>query len=71
MVLHLLDYISVEYPQFVKAGKFPTDPLATSGIPALGIYPSVQGLALQTLPVVVIVASFLYARVDDRRGLSS
>jgi len=48
------------------AGQLPTDPLAISGIPALGIYPSVQGLALQTLLVVVIVASFLYGRVDDR-----
>lgn len=53
------------------AGQFPTDALAISGIPALGIYPSVQGLALQALLVVVIVASFLYGRVDDRRGSSS
>jgi len=53
------------------AGKFPTDPLAISGIPALGIYPSVQGLALQALLVVVIIASFLYGRVDDGRGSSS
>jgi len=53
------------------AGKLPTDPLAISGIPALGIYPSVQGLALQALLVVAIVASFLYGRVDDRRGSSS
>lgn len=48
------------------AGQLPTDPLPISGIPALGIYPSVQGLALQSLLVVVIVASFLYGRVDDR-----
>jgi high-affinity iron transporter len=53
------------------AGKFPTDPLAISAIPALGIYPSVQGLALQALLVVAIVASFLYGRVDDRRSSSS
>ncbi len=46
------------------AGKIPTDPLAISGIPALGIYPSVQGLALQALLVVVIIASFIYGRVD-------
>jgi high-affinity iron transporter len=52
------------------AGQLPTDPLAISGIPALGIYPSVQGLALQSLLVVVIVASFLYDRVDDRPGSS-
>ena len=48
------------------AGELPTDPLAISGIPAVGIYPSVQGLALQSLLVVVIVAGFLYGRVDDR-----
>jgi len=48
------------------AGQLPTDPLPISGMPALGIYPSVQGLALQSLLVVVIVASFLYGRVDDR-----
>jgi high-affinity iron transporter len=50
------------------AGKLPADPLAISGFPALGIYPSVQGLALQTLLVAVIIASFLYGRVADRRG---
>jgi len=53
------------------AGQLPTDPLPISGIPALGIYPSVQGLALQLLLVVVIVASFLYGRVDDRPSSSS
>lgn len=53
------------------AGKFPIDPLAISGIPELGIYPSVQGLALQTLLVVVIVVSFLYGRVYDKRSSSS
>ena len=50
------------------AGKLATDPLAISGIPALGIYPSVQGLALQALLVVVIIASFLYGRAYDRRA---
>lgn len=50
------------------AGKFPTDPMGISGIPALGIYPSVQGLALQALLVVVIIASFLYGRAYDRRA---
>ena len=52
------------------AGKLPADALAISGIPSLGIYPNVQGLALQALLVVVIVASFLYSR-DDRRSSSS
>jgi high-affinity iron transporter len=52
------------------AGQLPTDPLPISAIPALGIYPSVQGLALQSLLVVVIVAGFLYGRVDDRPGSS-
>lgn len=53
------------------AGKFPIDPLAISAIPALGVYPSIQGLALQALLVVVIVASLLYGRADGRRGSSS
>ena len=53
------------------AGKLPTDPLAITGIPALGIYPSVQGLGLQALLVVVIVASFLYGRAEERRKSSS
>ena len=53
------------------ADKFPIDPLAFSAIPVLGIYPSVQGLALQTLLVVVFAASFLYGRVENRRGSSS
>lgn len=52
------------------AGKLPVNPVAISGIPALGIYPNVEGLALQALIVVVIVAGFLYGRVADRRGTS-
>jgi len=52
------------------AGEFPTNPLSISGIPSLGIYPSIQGVALQALLVVVIAASFLYSRVDVRRGSS-
>jgi high-affinity iron transporter len=53
------------------AGEFPTNPLSISGIPSLGIYPSIQGVTLQALLVVVIVASFLYSRVDVGRGSSS
>src|SRR6185436_3332238 len=49
------------------AGKLPVDPVAISGFPALGIYPSVEGLALQALLVVAIAASFLFGRVDDTR----
>lgn len=53
------------------AGKLPVDPVAVSGIPALGIYPNVEGLVLQGLIVVVIGASFLFGRADDRRSSSS
>lgn len=53
------------------AGKLPADALAISGIPSLGIYPNVQGLSLQVLLVLVIVASFFYyGRVNGRRGSS-
>ncbi|MGQ0577880.1 MAG: cytochrome c/FTR1 family iron permease [Betaproteobacteria bacterium] len=48
------------------AGQFPTDPLAIAGIPALGIYPSIQGLSLQALLVVAIIGSFLYHRADAK-----
>ncbi len=53
------------------AGKLPADALAISGIPSLGIYPNVQGLSLQMLLVLVIVASFLYGRAGGKRGRSS
>jgi high-affinity iron transporter len=52
------------------AGKLPVDPVAISGVPALGIYPSVEGLGLQALLVMAIAASFLYGRVDGARGSS-
>ncbi len=52
------------------AGQLPTDPLAIPGVPALGIYPSIQGLALQSLLVIVSVASSLYGRADDKPGSS-
>src|SRR4026208_1624287 len=52
------------------AGQFPIDPLPISGIPALGIYPSAQGVALQALLVLVIVARFPYGRVEDKRSQS-
>jgi high-affinity iron transporter len=52
------------------AGKLPADALAISGIPSLGIYPNVQGLSLQVLLVLVIVASFYYGRANGRRGSS-
>ncbi|HKQ26672.1 MAG TPA: FTR1 family protein [Burkholderiales bacterium] len=53
------------------AGKLPADALAISGIPSLGIYPNIQGLALQVLLVVLIVASFLYSRAGDNRSSRS
>lgn len=50
------------------AGKLPMDPLAISGIPSLGIYPSAQGLVLQSVLITAILASFLYSRAAARRN---
>lgn len=50
------------------AGKLPVHVLPFAGIPPLGIYPNLQGLALQAVLVAVIVASFLHSRSNTARG---
>lgn len=43
-----------------EAGTLPVDPLNFTGIPALGLYPNLQGLGLQVLLVLIIAGVFVY-----------
>ena len=45
-----------------EAGTLPVNPVNIPNLPALGLYPSLQGLVLQTLVVLVIASAFAYAR---------
>jgi high-affinity iron transporter len=45
-----------------EAGTLPVDPVNMPSIPALGLYPNLQGLVLQMLVVVVIASVFIYTR---------
>jgi len=50
------------------AGKLPMSPVGWPGIPALGIYPNLQGLILQAAILVLIACGFWFTRVPARRG---
>jgi high-affinity iron transporter len=45
-----------------EAGTLPVNPVNIPSIPALGLYPSLQGLVLQMLVVVAIASVFAYTR---------
>jgi high-affinity iron transporter len=45
-----------------EAGALPVNPVDIPSIPALGVYPNLQGLVLQMLVVVVIASMFAYTR---------
>jgi len=45
-----------------SAGKLSSNPITFPSVPLLGIYPNMQGLALQLALVTVIVIGFLYTR---------
>ncbi len=50
------------------AGTLPLSPVGFfDGLPALGLYPNVQALSLQTVILAVIVAGFLYTRSTARQ----
>jgi len=49
-----------------EAGKLDVAPLDFPSIPVLGIYPSMQGIALQLILVTVIIAGYLYLRAGRR-----
>lgn len=49
-----------------EAGKLAAEPLDFPSIPVLGIYPSMQGIALQLILVTLIIAGYLYLRSDRR-----
>jgi high-affinity iron transporter len=43
-----------------EAGVLPVDPVNFSGLPALGIYPNVQGLVVQAMTLLLITGIFAY-----------
>jgi high-affinity iron transporter len=45
-----------------EAGTLPANPVNIPSIPALGLYPNLQGLMVQMLVVVGIACMFAYAR---------
>jgi high-affinity iron transporter len=50
-----------------EAGVVPLDPVAFPTVPALGIYPNWQGLALQGLVLLLIVSGLLYQYFSSRQ----
>jgi high-affinity iron transporter len=51
-----------------EAGTLPVNPVNFPGIPALGLYPNLQGLALQALLVLIIGGVFAYTRYTSREA---
>jgi high-affinity iron transporter len=49
------------------AGRLAVSPLDVPSIPLLGIYPNLQGVALQVLLVALIAGAYLYLRAQTRR----
>jgi high-affinity iron transporter len=49
-----------------EAGTLPVDPVNVPGIPALGLYPNLQGLVLQALLILLIAAVFAYTHYTAR-----
>ena len=49
-----------------EAGTLPVDPVNAPGIPALGLYPNLQGLVLQALLILLIAAVFAYTHYTAR-----
>jgi high-affinity iron transporter len=49
-----------------EAGTLPVDPVSFPGVPALGLYPSLQGLGLQALLILAIAGVFAYTRYASR-----
>jgi high-affinity iron transporter len=51
-----------------EAGTLPADPVNFPSIPALGLYPNLQGLVLQALLVLIICGAFAYTRYTSREA---
>jgi high-affinity iron transporter len=49
-----------------EAGTLPVDPVNFPGVPALGLYPNLQGLMLQALMILAIAGVFAYTRHASR-----
>ena len=51
-----------------EAGPLPFDPVNFPGIPALGVYPNLQGLVSQALVILLVVGVFTYTRYASRKS---
>jgi high-affinity iron transporter len=51
-----------------EAGTLPVHPISFRGIPALGLYPNLQGLVVQVLLVLIIAGVFTYTHYAAREG---
>jgi high-affinity iron transporter len=49
-----------------EAGALPADPVSFPSVPALGLYPNLQGLMLQALMILAIAGVFAYTRYASR-----
>jgi high-affinity iron transporter len=49
-----------------EAGTLPVDPVNFPGVPALGLYPNLQGLVLQALLILAIAGIFAYTRYASK-----
>jgi high-affinity iron transporter len=49
-----------------EAGTLPVDPVNAPGMPALGLYPNLQGLVLQALLILLIASVFAYTHYTAR-----
>lgn len=51
-----------------EAGKFPLNPIDFPRVPLLGIYPNLEGLVLQSLVLLLLLAGYFYTHVSARKA---
>jgi high-affinity iron transporter len=49
-----------------EAGTLPVDPVNIPSIPALGLYPNLLGLVLQTVLILIIARVFVYTHYTTK-----
>ena len=66
LVLLAVVFIGKGIAALQEAGTLPLDPVNVPSVPALGLYPNLQGLVLQVLVILVTVGVFAYTRYASR-----
>jgi high-affinity iron transporter len=51
-----------------EAGKFPLNPIDFPRVPLLGIYPNLEGLVLQSIVLLLLLAGYFYTHVSARKS---